>query len=143
MPLQLAPLTKDDLHEYVRIYFAAFRLTPLGLILTPTVTPERINEYYEQNLKGLESPTSRYFKAVDTDTGKIISCAKWKIFTKERTQEELDQDMIRPSTQPDSNVEGERDFLAYLNDSRREYMGTKPFVCTCSVCASSNPALSD
>lgn len=129
MPLELAPLTEDDLHEYCRIKFAAFGTGPLGRILTPTLTPERYEKAYQADLKSFHKPTSHYLKVTDTETGKIIAGAKWQIFPDGRTLEEVQKDVIPFEPMPDSNVEGEKFFLAYLNDNRYEYMNTKAIVC--------------
>ncbi|KAF2759344.1 acyl-CoA N-acyltransferase [Pseudovirgaria hyperparasitica] len=130
MPLVIEPATEADLSDYVDIQHAAFADGEVGLLLNSRgpLTEARRKMYHERSLNDMKNPTYHYIKCVDTDLNKTIGFGKWRIHPNGRTQQEVDDSWYTPTPQPESNVKAEHDFFMYLNESRRDYMGTKPVV---------------
>jgi hypothetical protein len=133
MPLEVHPCTPADFPDFVRIQCAAFSGGIASYIIPTPVTDEWIaNRIAEHTKKSTNEPDARYLKVIDTDKdGKMIACAKWRINEKERTEEEIQGQLPVPGKEEEGRPAAQ-DFMRYLNESRREFMGTAPFYCKCS-----------
>jgi len=133
MPLEIQRITDpSDFDAFVDIQIAAFADGGgMTALLSPNPAPadyrQKIVDRQIQSFN--EEPDVVYLKVIDTDlNGKIIAAAKWRINTKERTEEEV-QKMYPQLDEKDKNNQVLVDFWAFLGRVRKQYMGTKPFYC--------------
>ncbi|KAF2181598.1 acyl-CoA N-acyltransferase [Zopfia rhizophila CBS 207.26] len=128
MPLELHPMVESDLPDFVRIQFAAFKGGMASKLTPKPRSPQKEQKMVEKHIKSFkEDPDAHYLKVIDTDLGgKIISCAKWRINLKERTEEEIQVQLPKPGKDEEGN-QAAIDFMNYLTESRVEWMGGKPF----------------
>jgi hypothetical protein len=130
MPLELHPVSDEDIPDAATLEQIAFRSGLSKKMQPKPQTPEERKAHMERLLKTKnEDPGNHLLKVIDTDLGgKMIAFAKWRINYKERTEEEVERSMWRPK--PDEQcTQAKLDFVDFLNESRRKWMGTKPFVC--------------
>ncbi|OCK80868.1 acyl-CoA N-acyltransferase [Lepidopterella palustris CBS 459.81] len=128
MPLEVSYVEENELEDFVQIQLAAFDSGMASKLSPKPVTPERVAKSVNDLRNTRDEPEVHLLKVLDTDTGKIISCAKWRFNLKERSKEEVEESLPKvPEPLPDSNVAAEKDFVEYLANSRREWMGGKPF----------------
>lgn len=115
--------------DLVRIEHAAFGDGMASKLVPKPVTPERFAKAVDNHLNSMHNePDCHFLKVVDTDTGKIIACAKWRINHEERPEEVFEKSLPKaPEPQLDSYTEAAKDFITYLANSRSEFMGPKPF----------------
>jgi hypothetical protein len=100
------------------------------LLYPQPMTKEYIEHAVEKHLKShREESDVVYLKVIDTSLGgKMIACAKWRINFRERTEEQIQSQLPKPGPDEEGRPAA-IDFMNYLTDVRRKYMGTKPFVC--------------
>jgi GNAT superfamily N-acetyltransferase len=130
MALQISSQEDADIEEVLRVQHVAFRHKDpgIGRILSPDPVPT--DDYItasavRRRKKMQENEAGRYMKVVETSTNKIIACAHWDIYPKERTQEQIEQITHITPPPPDVNPEVWNDFFGYLRESRKE-LGTQP-----------------
>lgn len=132
MPLQVQRITDAaDFGAFVEIQNAAFAGNGITTLLAPNPLPADYRQKsIDRHVKSWnEEPDVVFLKVIDTDlNGKIIACAKWRINTKERTQEEAEKMYPKPD-EDEQNNQALVDFWAFLARVRKQYMGTKPFYC--------------
>lgn len=157
MPLILAPLTENDLRAFTHICNAAFSRGMASKLIPKPLTSEKFAEQVDKHRKSfLNDKDVTYLKIVDTDlepseeTGQMIAGGKWRINLKERTAEEMEATLPKPPVVDHLDGESEdargrrlaeRDFVTYLADTRREWMGTKPFFCECNSSLIASPPI--
>ncbi|KAF2749343.1 acyl-CoA N-acyltransferase [Sporormia fimetaria CBS 119925] len=126
MPLELHPMTDDDIPHFQRIMRAAFRFGIVAALFPKAPTPEESQKDVERLTKeNQEDPTVHFLKVIDTEkNNEIIACAKWHIYEKELSEEDVEK---RNKKIPDDASLAYRDFFGFLNESRKKWMGTKPF----------------
>jgi ribosomal protein S18 acetylase RimI-like enzyme len=122
MPFEIFSLTRDDLLDWVHIHYLAFNPL-LPFMYTSPPSEESFSCLARDRLKTLEFPSASIFKAVETETNKIIGVAYWKINPSERTMEEVESEFILPDPQPETRVEVRDDLWAGIWASRREVIG--------------------
>ncbi|OCL10895.1 hypothetical protein AOQ84DRAFT_336738 [Glonium stellatum] len=129
MPLKVVHVEESDMADFVRIQNAAFTTGMASKLIPKPVTPERFAKSVNNHLNSMRNePDCHFLKVIDTDINKIISCAKWRINLEERSEEVVERSLPKPrEPQPDSCVGAEKDFVTYLANSRRDFMGVKPF----------------
>lgn len=127
MPFEIFSLTRDDLLDWVHLLYLAFNPLLPSLYTSPP-SEESFARLARDRLKTLELPLASIFKAVETDTNKIIGVAYWKIYPSERTMEEVESEFILPDPQPETRVEVRDGKWAGFWASRREVMGGTPHV---------------
>lgn len=121
-PLEISAFTTSELSQFSRITTSAFQ-SGLGHLLTGPATPENINSLTNKCVEAEQSdPHVRFMKATDS-SGQIVACAKWFIYTHGNTEEELDDMFKMPTTFPKTWDP----IFMYLNQSRRETMGRRPY----------------
>jgi hypothetical protein len=131
MPLEIHPVQESDFPDFVQIQLAAFAGAGMPALLTPKpVTDSYIQHAIEKHVKSWrEEPDVHYLKVIDTAlNGKMIACGKWRINTKERTEEQI-QSMLPKPGQDEEGRPAAIDFMNYLSRVRKEWMGTKPYYC--------------
>jgi predicted N-acetyltransferase YhbS len=129
MPLEVHPITEDDLLEWSLIHYEGFKDTSVGVLWTAKPSASSFQAMADYRSKLLSDPTAYVFKCVDTDlNNKMISAVHWSVFDKERTAEEVEQGFqLRPSF-PEENREARIAFMDGIFKSRREFIGGKPHV---------------
>ena len=127
MPFEIFSLTRDDLLDWVHLHYLAFDPLLPSLYTSPP-SEESFARLARDRLKALEFPSASIFKAMDTDTNKIIGVAYWKIYTSERTMEEVESEFVLPDPQPETRVEVRNGKWAGIWASRCEVMGGTPHV---------------
>lgn len=89
-----------------------------------------------ETIEKMRKPEYTFMKVVDTDLpenhadGKVVGMARWQAFTKERTAEELDEELkgaMEPPEEPNINVPMIQDFVDDLLGTRRKNMGGRPY----------------
>jgi hypothetical protein len=135
MPLEIQPCTEADLLGFARIQSAAFSTGITALLHPQPPTEEFIKKSAEKHVKSFrDEPDCHFLKVVDTDLdGKMISCAKWRINEKERTEQQI-QSMLPKLGKDEEGNQAAQDFFGYLHEVRSRYMGTKPFYCETFHC---------
>jgi len=127
MSLQIFPMTEADVATYVSIQHEAFKNTINRIFYTRELSPESKARISDGILEALRNDKhTRYLKASDTATGEMVACAKWKVFDRERSPQELEKELELPEPLPESDVPTWNAFFTDLSDARREMMGTRP-----------------
>ncbi|KAF1836774.1 hypothetical protein BDW02DRAFT_545349 [Decorospora gaudefroyi] len=131
MPLQIQPITSSaDFSRFVEIHLESFASGGgITSLLTPSPLPDDyIPKMIDKHIKSWrEEPDVTYLKIIDTDLdGKMIAGAKWRVNTKERTEQEI-QSMLPVPGKDEEGRQGVIDFMHFLHRVRKQYMGTKPF----------------
>ncbi|KAA8623183.1 gnat family protein [Pyrenophora tritici-repentis] len=131
MPLEVHRITDpSDFEAFVDIQLAAFQDGGgITAFLSPNPSPadyrQKIIDRQIQSLK--EEPDLVFLKVIDTELdGKMIACAKWRINTEEKTEEQVKK-MCPGPDEKDKENPALVDFWAFLSRVRKQYMGTKPF----------------
>jgi GNAT superfamily N-acetyltransferase len=120
--LKISDFQTSELSKFPAITTLAFQ-SGIGHLLTGPNTPENIDTLTRKCMEGEKDPHIRFMKATDPVTGQIVACAKWVIYLNGNTEEELDEMFKMPTTYPDTW----NPIFRYLNDSRREAMGRRPY----------------
>lgn len=148
MPLEIHPLTPDDLEAWVRVHYLAFHNTPVSCMWLGEPTPASFSTTAKSRGSELLSgnPTAYYYKVIDTDlpqafnpgewtnqpgkcaTGNIVSVAKWHIYESERSEAEVKGEFTLPAPFEEECRLARDKFMVGIYDSRWELMGTKPHV---------------
>jgi len=128
MPLELQHMTEEDIPDFIRIQKRAFNNEFSRLQFPNPPTEEDIKQDIEKYAKALrEEPDCHFVKVIDADLdGKTIAVAKWRINHKERTWEEVNAQYPPLRGEPTQCL---RDFVEFLFESRKKFMGTKPYYC--------------
>lgn len=139
MPIELHPMTEADADAHLDIMWASFG-PDLMTVFYPNGMSANDREHSKlDTLKAMRKnkPTEQtlYIKAVDTDlpAGKqIVSTAKWQIYPRQRSEEELDRDAAEGSRDSmfseGANVEAMKVFFSELAEKRRERFAGEPYV---------------
>lgn len=132
MPLETHPCTESDFLDILRIQTTAFSGGITGYLTPQPVTDEYIRKRAEEGVQKFRKEQDAHFvKVIDTDqAGKMIAVAKWRINEKERTKEEI-QCQLPVAGEEEEGRPAAQDFMRHLHDSRKEFMGTKPFAREC------------
>lgn len=132
MPLEVQRCTPADFADCVRLQCAGFSGGIASYIVPTPVTDEWIaNRIADHTKKSQTEHDAHYMKVVDTEKGgKLISWAKWRINESERTEEQIQGQLPVPGKEEEGRPAAQ-DFMRYLHDARKEFMGTKPFYCKC------------
>lgn len=139
MPLQLLPLEEADVPHYVDITWAAARGDLMGAMFP--------NGFFEDDRQWLindktqamrkHASTTKTMKIVDTDlpddhpTGKIISVASWKIYPRERTEEEMEAEKKEGEERghaPHASAPMLEAFFTQMGKCKKEILGNKAVV---------------
>lgn len=139
MPIELHPMTEADVPAHTDIMWRAFGPQLMSVFFPNGMSENDLEHMQADTLKAMRKnkPTEQtlYIKSIDTDlpAGKqIVSTAKWQIYPRQRSEEELNKD----------EEEGKRDslfsegadvtsmtaFFGELAEKRRERFGGEPYV---------------
>jgi GNAT superfamily N-acetyltransferase len=129
--ISVKPLQVEEIDTFAQVTQSAF-ITGIGSVLLnggKAANPTTHANLVQVEEKSFRTDTStRYIKAVDTVTGDTIAVAKWNFFLKEQTPEQLDRTLHIPQPGEEGHVASESPILQHLMGSRREVMGTRPFI---------------
>lgn len=129
MPLQILPLTEADAKDWASLYYPAFSPMPLGVLWRREPSEESISGFADVLAQGIKKQGSHTFKCVDTDLdNKLIAVARWSIYEKPRSIEEVEKTFVLQPTFPEDNAEARLDFMQGIWKSRREVIGGQPHV---------------
>jgi len=138
MPLVVAAVREDDLLRYAQVYEAAFSPESgpaISAVITPPSarTPENeaaaVQETLARAQKRFKSSTVFFREVTDTDTNEIIAFARWKIYHEERTWDQVMEDTKQSPPPKGVNEKAWNAIFGYIQDARREFMGTRPHYC--------------
>lgn len=139
MPLKLLPLEEADLPANDNIMHAAF-----GPDLMSCMYPNGYSD--ADRVVSLQNARSnwakhhddyRYLKVIDTDlpdddpNGRIIGTAKWQVYSRQRSEEEMDKEEAEAGKQepgPTANREMLAAFFGELMRTRRQNLAGQPHV---------------
>jgi len=139
MPIELHPMTEADVDAHLEIMWASFGPDLMSVFYPNGMSADDGEHMKADTLKAMRKskPTEQtlYIKAIDTDlpSGKqIVSTAKWQIYPRQRSEEELDRDAEEGSRDSmfseGANVEAMKAFFGELVEKRRERFGGEPYV---------------
>ena len=129
MPLELAPAHEADLPRILEVQFAAFAQNPVNRLMFPVPTPpSTFEKALGRARRDLFNPDVALLKVTDTETGMIVSMAKWFIYKHERPEEEWNKEEKRDWGEG-TNAEVADKFIGALNRKRRKFMAGKPYCC--------------
>lgn len=131
MPLKVEPLRAEDLEAWVRICYLAYRNTTLGCLWRSEPSPASYST--TAKFRGREllehSPDAYYEKVIDTDLdNKLIAVAKWHVYEKERSEEEVKAGFTLPAPFPEECRAAREKFMLGIFENRWEIMGTRPHI---------------
>ena len=75
------------------------------------------------------SSRAHYFKVIDTELDNtLIAVSKWRIYEKERSEEEVKSEFTLPAPVPEDCRAAREKFMAGIFKARWDIMGTRPYV---------------
>jgi GNAT superfamily N-acetyltransferase len=129
MPLQVLPLTDSDTEEWADLYYPAFSQSNVRCLWYKEPSPESLLQFADALREALKIPTCHIFKCVDTDLDdKIIAVAKWSVFDKRRSMEDVEKTFEVRRTFAEENGPARAEFMKGLWKSRRQVMEGNPHV---------------
>ncbi len=130
MPLELSPLEDAEIEASIRLTNAAFASTVGGPRLYRSPLGEAsIAQQTEKRRKLLREngDTVRLLKVTDPELGgRMIACAYWTIYTKERSWAEIEEATQLGPWVAEQDVAVSEAFFGLFMRGRREFMGTRP-----------------
>jgi len=131
MPLEVHPLQPEDLEAWVRLHYLAFKTTTVACLWRSE--PSAASYSILAKSRGREllehSPRAHFFKVVDTELdNKPVAVAKWRIYNKERSEEEVKSEFTLPAQTPEECRAAREKFMAGIFKARWDIMGTRPYV---------------
>ncbi|KIW04009.1 uncharacterized protein PV09_04835 [Verruconis gallopava] len=129
MPLEVVPLAETDAQAWAELYYPAFRSSTVGCLWHREPSPESTRKLGESLKASLRKPEVHAFKCIDTDLGnKLIAVAKWSVFDRPRSMEDVEKTFTLREMFEEENVEARKEFMEGIWKSRREVMGGQPHV---------------
>lgn len=129
MPLQLAPASEVDLPKILEVQFAAFAQDPVISLIFPVATSSSpFEKALDRAREDFRNPDVAFMKVTDTETGEIVSFAKWLIYKHQRPEEEWNKEEKRDWGKG-TNVEVADAFFSAITRNRRKFMAGEPHCC--------------
>jgi GNAT superfamily N-acetyltransferase len=141
MPIELHPMLESDVDAHLDIMWASFGPDLMSVFYPRGLSASDREHMKADTLKALRKGSSKpteqtiYIKAIDTDlppASQIVSTAKWQIYPRQRTEEELDRDAAEGGREnmfsEGANVDAMKAFFKELAERRRERFGGEPYV---------------
>ena len=131
MPLEIRLLQPEDLEAWVRLLYLAFENTTVACLWRNEPSPASYSIMAKSRGRELleHSPGVHYYKVVDTELdNKLIAVATWRIYDKERSEEEVKSEFTLPDPVPEECRPAQDKFMAGIFKAKWEIMGTKPHV---------------
>jgi len=139
MPLELHPLEEADLGIATDVIWKAFEGGLMSFMYPNGVTDADRQHSINSTLKSWRKhpDTIRKFKVIDTDLPaddpfqRIVGISDWKFYPKQRSEEELDEEMNEMGDDPfppSADKAKMEEFFGGIAKARREHMGGKPYV---------------
>jgi len=129
MPLELHPLQPEDLEAWVRIHYLAFKNSTVACLWRSEPSPASFSIVAKSRGRDMleHTPQAHYYKVIDTDLdNKLIAVAEWRIYDKERSEEEVKADFTLPDPIPEDCRAAREKFMEGIFKARWEIMGTRP-----------------
>ena len=126
MPLELQPLTKEDVLEAGQLVIASFANNPFRKLLFPNgMGQANIDKIMEAPRKAVDDPDQHAIKVVDTDNGRIVGCALWA-FTKPMSDEDWAREREEAvASYPEARPEILAEFIHKAQDIKRRIKGSR------------------
>ncbi|KAI4659442.1 uncharacterized protein J4E78_005870 [Alternaria triticimaculans] len=132
--LTVSLLKPEEAEQYMRIRHEVFRPT-VNKILYARREPsqETLDKVTEDIRDGITNKGILYVKCVDTSTGEIIACARWRYVkpkeegAKERTWEEVDAGLTVPPPYEESDPEMFAELFNLFNSNKREILERRAY----------------
>ena len=131
MPLEIRPLQPEDVEAWVRLLYLAFENTTVACLWRSEPSPASYSIMAKSRGRELleHSPGVHHYKVVDTELdNKLIAVAAWRIYDKERSEEEVKSEFTLPDPVPEECRPAQDKFMAGIFKAKWEIMGTKPHV---------------
>lgn len=138
--ISVSHMTESDIPRYADILKAAY-YSPSesgisGILCTspPTeVTRQRVIQTHTKSLR--TDPTAIYLKAKNKESGEILACAKYHLYSHPRTQEEVDEaaKIGDEEIMPCHNISVYRALFQPFRTAHAEIMSTQPHIFLASL----------
>ena len=129
MPLALSPVSQADIPTLVKIFNAAFVNDPMMLKRFPNgMNDEALAESVAEYADALKDPSCHYLAVTDTETGQIISFARWNEYFNGRPDKEW-QEPFKEEKGESAAVRYENEFFNRLYEARRKRWRGNPVSC--------------
>ena len=129
MPLIVQKLELHDVERLTDIQYASFTRDPWGRIMFPTTPPMSARgptiRRYRNQLQN--DPSVELVKVVDTETGEMVSFARWEVYYHERPESEYKAETKEKREWDEgTNTEATDALIARVNEVDERIMGGKP-----------------
>ena len=131
MPLVVRKLELDDVERLTDIQYAAFAGDPWGRIMFPTIPPMSARGPTIRRYRNLleNDPSVELMKVVDTDTGDIVSFARWEMYYHERPESEYKTEAKEKREWDEgTNTEATDTLIARVSEFDERILGGKPHI---------------
>jgi predicted GNAT family acetyltransferase len=125
---RLEPLHAEDMDAFVRLYYTCF--SPIfDVFYHRTPSDEGFKVMAAERTKGIQPPEVHAFKLTDPASGTLIGAARWEVYEKARTEEQLRAELEYVQTfAPEQNGEAFTFMRHSLEKIGQKIMGTKPHI---------------
>ncbi|KAF2108657.1 acyl-CoA N-acyltransferase [Lophiotrema nucula] len=137
--LKVSLLEPDEAHLYQAVRHETFRPTINKILYTnqPEISDTTMANVIDGIKKGITNDGILYLKCVDQGTGEVIAGARWRYLgpsasdwasgVRERTEEEVEKDLVVPSPYPESDPRVWNQLFAGFAEHKRRDMATRPY----------------
>lgn len=129
MPLIVQKLELDDIERLTDIQYAAFAGDPWGRIMFPVAPSMNARGPTIRHYRNLlqNDPTVELTKVVDTETGQMVSFARWEVYYYERPESEYKaENKEKREWDEGTNTEATDALIARVGEIDERIMGGKP-----------------
>jgi ribosomal protein S18 acetylase RimI-like enzyme len=124
----MEPLTDADKDDFMRIHYAAFEPV-FRVFYHQKPSPESFKIMAQERSKVLQSPATRAFKAVESETGKMVAGIVWKRYPEGLSKEEILADLNSEAKYaPEQNVDAWNAARAHFAQLKIEVVGNRPLL---------------
>lgn len=85
--MSIHPLTLEDMPAYAAVNILVNDATTTRALFSGPLSKDSIDRLFSKTHEAFKNPTTRFFKAVDDDTGEPIGFARWSVYDKPRKTE--------------------------------------------------------
>jgi hypothetical protein len=125
--IDILPAAEADLPRIIDIQGASFAPNPWSQVMFPRGYDEECKaKMVEEGRGNFQDPTTVYMKAIDTESGEIISFARWHVYKQARPRSEWDTPAKPEYLGPNVNSEAYNEFMRLVHERRKQHLGGKP-----------------
>lgn len=126
MPLQIRPLTEDDVMEATQLVVESYKNNPFRMITFPDgMGKASLDRLIQSRMKALDDPDKHALKVIDTETGEIAGTAIWE-HTKAMSDDDWDRERDGAMDDyPEARKEILEDFVMQEQDAKRRIKSNK------------------